>query len=104
MVPWRLHARHEHQQEAGGKSRQKQANLLFDHRIHGAAFFKMSDATKISSSESDSQRRSSGECDLNSASSPSLLPLARISVSRPFCFTFSAPARLSRAGGSAKRA
>src|SRR5262249_31957128 len=59
------------------------------------------EATKISSSESDSQRRSSGLCDCNSAMILSLLPLARISASRPFCLICNAPASASFAGISA---
>ena len=50
---------------ADQKARQQQADFLFDKRVHALRFFKRSEATKISSSDSDSQRNSSGERDFN---------------------------------------
>ena len=42
------------------KIRQQQADFLFDEGVHDFAFFNTSEATKISSSESDSHFNSSG--------------------------------------------
>src|SRR6266850_4007635 len=75
--------RNEGQQQSGRESRQKQTDFFNDERIHALPLAKVPAATKISSSVSESQRRSSGSRARSSASNCSRLPLARISSSRP---------------------
>ena len=52
--------RNNRQQHRRNPRRQQQPDFLFDKRVHALIFFKRSEATKISSSDSDSQRSSSG--------------------------------------------
>src|SRR5882724_3483801 len=95
--------RHDRQEHGNAPEGKQQPDFFANERVHLPDCVRVFEATKISSSESDSQRRSSGCSNWSSAISFSLVPLTRISTLRPFCFICNAPLNTRCAGAAVKR-